>query len=386
MIDWYKKKIEGGLNDTAKAMDLDRTFVIFADAGYVKDAETYAEDTANELDTPPNLVFGTLDAQPSRMAPIPGLSVVSVTGTLTIMPEARLGKDGSEQGQLDELTVIENILNAYTRATNGRTYNDYVDELGVRFTVTVNFSPVTNGDWQLHSIEYGETVPLTVSVYLTAVQEGVSSNDVQIFVDGYPIFYETLLPARQKTLDQFTYEGQSVKSVAVQHAITIDATVPLLRSRICVALLAEMLEGSYTIPHLVTLKYPSYEKTYLCLLGSSNTPSKPGLNVGFALSFAEAKEDVAMEGLGGYKLPSLGSQFRKAADGRNNFGNLTIGYLKKIFGDDALVIGKRYACAASVKYLDGTEYTFVEFVYTGQDDTVLIDKTGATYARLTYGE
>lgn len=381
MIEWYARHMEIALNDISLKLDENNPlFAIYTDAAEVPDADSYKEASDNDVE-PPKLVFGIFDAQPSRMAPIPGITVLSITGTLTVMPEAKRDRS-TVVGPYDEQTLVEGILNTFTREENGKTH-PYTDGLGNEFNVSVSFSPVVCGDWQVHSIEYGETVPLSLSVYLTAVQRGVSSNDVELFIDGYPIFYESLVPSRQKTADQFTYKFESVKSVAVQHAISIDVTLPLQRSRICDALLAELMDGSFTIPHMVTLKYPSIERRYLCLLGSSNAPAKPGLNVGLSLSFIEAKRDVAYAGVGPHLL-RLGEQFTPAEEIEGRV--ITIGMLKSAFvGEVTLVNGRRYAYAFQSP--DGKSSYFGQFEYQGYDESYLVEDVYPSWlARITYGE
>ena len=381
MIEWYARLMQSALNDISLKLDKSNPlFVIYTDAAEAPDADSYKEASDNDVE-PPKLVFGIFDAQPSRMAPIPGITVLSITGTLTVMPEAKRDRS-TVVGPYDEQTLVEGILNTFTREENGKTHL-YTDGLGNEFNVSVSFSPVVCGDWQVHSIEYGETVPLSLSVYLTAVQCGVSSNDVELFIDGYPIFYESLVPARQKTADQFTYKFEPVKSVAIQHAFSIDAILPLQRSRICDALLAELMDGSFTTPHMVTLKYPSIERNYLCLLGNSNAPAKPGLNVGLSLSFLEAKQDVAYAGVG-TSLSGLGTQFAptKAIEAQD----VTIGVLKSAFvGEVTLVKGRRYAYALYSRLRKSS--LFGMFEYQGVDGISLASDVFPSWlARITYGE
>lgn len=385
MIEWYAKKMESALNDISYAMGGENPyFVIFTDSAEAPDADAYKEAADNDVEVP-NLVFGTFDAQPSRMAPIPGITVVSITGTLTFMPEIK--RDRSMQfGSYEELSAIEGILNTFTRQENGKTYS-FTDALDHEFNVSVNFSPVVCGDWQVHSTEYGETVPLSLSVYLTAVQRGVSSNEVGLFIDGYPIFYESLLPARQKTTDQFTYMRDSVKSVVLQHAMLVDVVLPLQRSRICDALLEEVLSGSFTLPHIVTLKYPSTEHNYMCILGTSNVPAKPGQNVGLSLSFVEAKEDVALGEMDD-TLDTLGNQFAPHKSVYSQ-GEMTIKSLKDAYegSEDApvLEVGKLYAYAIRTSPAQGSKLGV--FRYDGRDTVRLgFFCNGYAYVRLTYGE
>ena len=381
MIEWYARLMQSALDDISLKLDKNNPrFVIYTDAAEAPDADSYKEASDNDVE-PQKLVFGVFDAQPSRMAPIPGITVLSITGTLTVMPETKRDRN-TVVGPYDEQTLVEGILNTFTREENGKTH-PYTDGLGNEFNVSVSFSPVVCGDWQVHSIEYGETVPLSLSVYLTAVQRGVSSNDVELFIDGYPIFYESLVPARQKTADQFTYKFESVKSVAIQHAISIDVTLPLQRSKICDALLAELMDGSFTTPHMVTLKYPSIERRYLCLLGSSNAPAKPGLNVGLSLSFIEAKRDVAYAGVGTHLL-RLGEQFTPAEEIEGRV--ITIGMLKSAFvGEVTLVNGRRYAYAFQSP--DGKSSYFGQFEYQGYDESYLVEDVYPSWlARITYGE
>ncbi|MBQ8908330.1 MAG: hypothetical protein IJY71_07080 [Clostridia bacterium] len=390
MIKWFAKEMEKTLNALAVANGLERSFVIFADAGERPDVEYDPTDERSALDIE-GKIYGVFDAQPSRMAPIPGVTVLSITGTLTVFPEVKLDRN-SDSGQFDEGIKIEELLSLYARENNGRTYKypdpDEPSRNNVEYNVAVNFSPVVCGDWEMHSTALGETVPLNMSVYLTAVESGVSSNDVTVYVDGYPIFYESMLPSRQKTLDQFTYENAPIKSVAVQHAFGLDIVFPLLKNRICTALLEELLDGSFTTPHSVVLAYPDgIEREYLCLMGSSNSPAKPGQNVGVSVSFVEAKRDVALKEIGA-TLTGLGEQFREKPPipvGVSAKKSLTPGDLIRM--GVSFEKGKRYTVAAAVTGYYPT--IFKTFLYTGDNTVALSDVVEIDtefWVRVTYGE
>ena len=380
MIQWFSKVIEDGLNALAVQNNLPHKFVIYADSGERPDVEynPTEEREAKELE---GIVYGVFDAQPSRMAPIPGITVVSITGTLTVLPELKRDRD-SESGQFKEETVVENLLEAFGRENNGRTY-EYTDDGGAAFKVSVNFSPVVCGDWETHSTTLGETIPLSMSVYLTAVESGVSSNDVTVYVDGYPVFYESLNVARQKTLDQFTYQRGPINSVTVQHGLTVDLVFPLLRNRICDALLNEILDGSFTTPHGVVLSYPNAEREYLCVLGTSSAPAVPGKNVGLAVSFAEAKKDVALGELSA-NLANLGDQFAPAFF-LTPYGGKPLN-ISDINGREGVSfeIGKRYTVAA--RFQDGTRL-FKTFKFNGEDEALIESFKDGTqgFVRVTYG-
>lgn len=382
MIQWFSKVIEQGLNDLAVIAKIPRTFVIYADAGERPDVAYNPTDERAAADIE-GKVYGVFDAQPSRMAPIPGITVVSITGTLSLLPEVKLSEG---VGQFSEVSVIEDILESFGRANNGKTYA-YTDEDGTEFNVSVNFSPVVSGDWQMHSTALGETIPLNMSVYLTAVQKGVSSNDVTVYVDGYPIFYESLLVSRQKTLDQFTYEEESIKSVTTQHAFGVDIVFPLLKSRISKALLAEILDGSFTTPHSVVLSYPDIEREYMCVLGPSNAPAKPGQNVGLSVSFVEAKKDVALKEIG-TRLRNLGEHFSSIGLVTINAGDsLTPARLDGVFGFN-FEVGKRYTVAAALSGYYPT--VFKTFEYTAENRDLILggpfDDGATMLVRITYGE
>lgn len=381
MIQWFSKKIEDGLNDLAHQNKLPHRFVIYADSGERPDVD-YDPAEQREREELEGIVYGVFDAQPSRMAPIPGITVLTISGTLTVLPELKRDRD-SESGQFKEETVVENLLEAFGRAHNGATYDDYTDKDGTAFKVSASFSPVVCGDWETHSGTLGETIPLSMSVYLTAVKSGVSSNDVTVYVDGYPVFYESLNVARQKTLDQFTYERAPINSVAVQHGLTVDIVFPLLRSRICDALLNEILDGSFTTPHSVVLSYPSAEREYLCVLGTSSAPAVPGKNVGVAVSFAEAKKDVALGELS-TNLANLGDQFAPAFFLTPYGGNPL--KISDINGREGVSfeIGKRYTVAA--RFQDGTRL-FKTFKFNGEDEALTEAFKDGTqgFARVTYG-
>lgn len=294
LTECFAEEIKKGLNDYAQKMDIDRYFVIYTNGGEAEDV-TFSPYEAREPSERAQTVYGVFDADPSRLAPMQGVTVVTYTGTLDIMVEAKLGRT-TQIGEFEEVTVIEQLLNGFGQLANGSVY-DYEDNEGKRFTVTANFSPAFCGDWQVHSTVFGEVIPVSMSVYLTAVENGVSASDLKLWIDGQPIYYENLVLTRQKTPDQYTYKkGESVKSTIVQHAFGVDFTMPLLRNSISAVIAKEIVDGSYNTPHIVTVEMPgNIENDYLCIFGNGSLTSQPGKNVGATVSLIEVKEGVAFD-------------------------------------------------------------------------------------------
>ncbi len=346
MIKHFAKTIESELNDYARGINASREFKIFTDAGEYEDVSHDPYDPRSAKDRM-QLIYGILDADPSKLAPIPGLSVVTYAGTLEVMVEAKLGSvKGSDE--FVEVGKIESILNGYSRLTNGKVYR-YEETGGKVFTVTISFSPAVVGDWQVHSTVFGEVIPVSMAIYLTAVENGVSANDLKLWIDGYPVCYENLVLTRQKTTDQYTFEETgSVKSTVLQHAFGVDFTCPLLHSDLYRAILKETLDGSFNIPHVVTVGVDGesgYTKDYLCVFGTSTLVSQPGKNVGATVSLVEAEENVAMQAaMVAMSTLDFGDHWSEAVLITTGEGSkITASYLdKKIPLDE----GKRYAFIA----------------------------------------
>lgn len=311
MIKHFAEIIRNGLDDYAVKIGVDRTFCIFTDAGEYESV-SYNPHEPRDPDNIAGKIYGILDADPSKLAPIPGLSVVTYSGTLEIMVEAK-HDNNPQNGEFEEVSRIEGLLNAYGRHANGEVYQ-YTDKDEKEFAVTVNFSPAVVGDWQIHSTVFGEVIPVSMSIYLTAVENGVGSNDLKLWIDGYPVYYENLVLTRQKTPDQYTYEKNgSIKSTILQHAFGVDFTAPLLRGKLSDAILRENLDGSFNTPHVVTIavnsgKEMSIVKNYLCTFGNSSLALQPGKNVGATVSLVEVKNDIAAFAAG-VALQNLGEQW-----------------------------------------------------------------------------
>lgn len=395
MIKHFAKIIQNKLNEYAIKAGVDREFCVLTDAGEYEDVSYNPHDPRDPQDIAKK-IYCILDADPSKLAPIPGLSVVTYAGTLDVMVEAKLERDPLSR-EFDEVARIESLLNAYSREANGTVYK-YPSEDAPTFTVTVSFSPAVIGDWQVHSTVFGEAVPISMSVYLTAVESGVSANDLKLWIDGCPVYYESLVLTRQKTPDQYTYEkDESVKSTVLQHAFGVDFTAPVLNRSLSEAIVKETLSGSFNTPHVVTVEVGGgheYVKDYLCAFGTNSLTSQPGKNVGATVSLVEVKESIASECVDTFEDDRWMHSIKNFGDFERITVRDILDFSEKGDGSDCrtLTEKKRYAfvfgCVGVQKIYYGS------FVYSSEkEDLVLVENVdtalweiGGLWLRLSHGE
>lgn len=392
-------KMQNGLNDTAQSLDLKRTFCIYTDAGQMPSVQNDPYEV-RDAETRSHTVYGILDADPSRLAPIRGLSVITLAGTLEVMAEAKLGHS-TQGGELVEAQRIERLLNAYGQGENGTVY-EYEGDGGKTYTVTLNFSPAVLGDWQVHSTAFGEVIPVSMSVYLSAVENGVSANDLKVWIDGYPVYYESLNLTRQKTVDQYTYKrGESIRSTVLQHGFGVDLTMPVLKSELSFTVMTEILRGDFNVPHVVSVEIPTHVVSveipahvepirfnYLCAFGNSSAASQPGKNVGATVSLVECKMEMAADAAG-EGLSLLGQQWSDPVEIYCDEGSISAAQLMELLGlNKAENKGKLYAFIARRKSDEGDLF-YGSLVYGDKNANAIViklDKSAVLYVRVSDGE
>ena len=281
--------IQTGLQATAKAMGAPLDFRIFLDAGERESVRLneYETRSAEELNSQ---VFGTLYLDPSNRAPIKGLTVLTIRATLEVLCELRrVPTDPS--GEFPELECLRSLLDTYAARLNGQTFAEVLD--GKTFNITPNFSPAVVGDVMEVVSNFGEVLPLFLSVTFTAVEGGVSSNDVTIYIDGHPVYYESAVLTRSKMVDQYTYHtGAPLTANTVQHGFGVDFIAPLLTGALGDALMREILGGSFNAAHAVIIERGETINSYLCIFGNSSANLQPGKNVGATVSLVEGNMEL----------------------------------------------------------------------------------------------
>lgn len=383
-------KMQNGLNDTAQSLGMKRTFCIYTDAGQMPSVQNDPYEV-RDADTRSHTVYGILDADPSRLAPIRGLSVITLAGTLEVMAEAKLGHS-TQGGELVEAQRIERLLNAYGQCENGTVY-EYDGDGGKTYTVTLNFSPAVLGDWQVHSTAFGEVIPVSMSVYLSAVENGVSANDLKVWIDGYPVYYESLNLTRQKTVDQYTYKrGESIRSTVLQHGFGVDLTMPVLKSELSFTVMTEILRGDFNVPHVVSVEIQTHvgplRFNYLCTFGNSSAASQPGKNVGATVSLVECKMEMAADAAG-EGLSLLGQQWSAPVGIEFAAGSISAAQLMERLGlNKEENKGKLYAFIARRESDEGDLF-YGSLVYGDKNANAIViklDKSAVLYVRVSDGE
>ena len=281
--------IQTGLQATAKEMGAPLGFRLFLDAGERESVRLneYETRSAAELNSQ---VFGTLYLDPSNRAPIKGLTVLTIRATVEVLCELRrVPTDPS--GEFPELERLRSVLDTFAASFNGQTFAEVLD--GKTFNITPNFSPAVVGDVMEVVSNFGEVLPLFLSVTFTAVEGGVSSNDVTIYIDGYPVYYESAVLTRSKMVDQYTYSTNApLTANTVQHGFGVDFIAPLLTGALGDALMREILGGSFNEAHAVIIERGETINTYLCIFGNSSANLQPGKNVGATVSLVEGNMDL----------------------------------------------------------------------------------------------
>lgn len=290
IINQFIESLKEGLDNYSQSLGFPRSFNIFREAG---ERGTLAFNAFEQRTTEEMLseVYATLYVTPSQMLPIKGLSVLNISAVLEVLVDANKSPTESD-GSFTEVNTLLDILNGFTSQINGEVF--VADESGKNYSVTVNFSPATVGEWRLESSLTGEIVPVSVSVYLRAVENGISSNDITIKIDNDEVYFESCVFTRNKVVEPYTYtEGAPTKSTAIQHGFGVDLVLPLINSTVGTKIIDEVLDGSLNTPHAVYIKIGNATgRSYNCIFGNSSLSGQVGKNIGVTVSFVEVHEQA----------------------------------------------------------------------------------------------
>lgn len=286
----YREAIQNILNSNTQGIN----FKLFSDIGnYVKTLRetvynNYGAVSSNNL---VSYVNGIFDLTPSQLVPIANISMSTTTANIEFAVDIdKLKKEVEDDGNVLDYPFVQKVRNIWD--TIAQTYTgqtiSLIDSDNNNYTVILSFTLASVGIVTMLSDDTGEVLPIGASVTFTVIQNGVSSNDCKIYINGEQVYFNQAVYTRQRTLDQVQYLNVGVnKSFSTQNGLGIDITCPLLSSSLGNYIAEDILNGGQNNIYAICVELGNSTNTYIMTTGTTQATLQAGINVGINLGFVE---------------------------------------------------------------------------------------------------
>lgn len=286
----YLKVIENLLNANTEG----KQFKLYADIGNYTEALRSAIRVTNGVANSSNDVVeytnGIISLTPSELIPIKNLSmsttVVDVEFAICIDREPAVLDDEGNVIAYPEVEKVRAIWDKMAQATNGVT-TTLVDADNKSYESTLTFTLANTGLVSMLSSDTGEVLPISATVTFTTVENGVSSNNAKIKINGEELFVNEAVVTRTRIADQIQHiNEESVKTVILQNGLGIDFSANLLDTDFGDLYLNDLMYGDSQVL-LVEANINSKSGVYLMTFGNDTATLTAGLNIGANVSLVE---------------------------------------------------------------------------------------------------
>ena len=273
---------------------------LFADYGEFE--RSYREH--NEVIVP---TCGIFKMQPMTVTPLQGLFLASATGMVEIAAE------------VDRVAQIRALIDELAATCNGETVT-MEDEDGKTYLVTFSYSTAYVGAERTAPNNTGKMIPVSMTVYCSIIQNGVSSCDVQLELDGEPIFFTEFIASHQRVADSYATDEGTTKAAILQGGRSFDFVSPLLSSTLGAAYRKAIFGNEGNKAHCFTVTIDGQFYGYIGAFGNTSASTQAPQNVGCNISILEGDPETlifddrwsAVEMLGTehtIEAPTLGAKY-----------------------------------------------------------------------------
>lgn len=258
-IEDFGKRLQDDLNVIASGIEGAIPFKIFTNLGDYTEAYRY-NNQGN-----PNAVaqyqYGILRVLPSEIVPIKGLAVQNFVFQL----ECAVNIDESEKdsnGNYIQVVNTQEILNNYAQNYTGTTATiDGVD--GKSYTIAYAINPCTVSSVTMTTSDYGEVLPVQLTIEVGAVENGINLNDIDITIDGQAVYPLSIQATRKRVPQENGFSNKTSTSIGMlQNGFGLDLQMPLLYNSLGEMILDDIYEGEDNVAHCVDLKFNKWITYY----------------------------------------------------------------------------------------------------------------------------
>ena len=238
---------------------------------------------------------GIFKMQPMTVTPLQGLFLASATGMVEIAAE------------VDRVAQIRALIDELAATCNGETVT-MVDEDGKTYLVTFSYSTAYVGVERTAPNNTGKMIPVSMTVYCSIIQNGVSSCDVQLELDGEPIFFTEFIASHQRVADSYATDEGTTKAAILQGGRSFDFVSPLLSSALGAIYRKAIFEDDGNNAHCFTVTIDGKTYGYIGIFGNMSASAQAPQNVGCNISILEGDPEAVTFGEGWSSVDVYGGQ------------------------------------------------------------------------------
>lgn len=213
------------------------------------------------------------------ITPVKGLMIAQMTSEVEI---------AAEEFNLGE---IRNDVDTMAQANSGNTFE--VQDGDRTYQVTTLISTAMVGSKRDAPDNSGLCYPVRFTVSFTIIENGIAASDVELIIDGYPVFFTDLQVTRSRITDLYcTDDNGTMKGIVVQGGMSIDLTAPILNSTLGNMFADATFTNETNKAHLVFIKIGEHVYGYIAVFGNMAATIRPMQNVGANVSLVEAHPDL----------------------------------------------------------------------------------------------
>ena len=259
---------------------LGKTFRVFSDKGELVKRNGHENEYRN----------GLVEIMSSNITSLSGLDFGTYNVNLTIYANATI-RNKDDDGNFIEILELRQILNQFIENYNGKTFGEDIEDKIYAVTYVIS-SPETLPSTSLGYID--ECLPMQVNIGLIMFENGVNSNEWEVYLDGEELGYTGLVVSRVKTVETVPFNSASSTQTVVQtNGIGFDLICPQTTKDIINKIEEEILKcDNDSKAHLVYIKGHNTENAYICVFGNTQATLERNANVGFNISLLEGNPNL----------------------------------------------------------------------------------------------
>lgn len=272
-------KIETILNVNTSGL----LFKIFTDVGELDQNDGLRTGTESKICGLLEIISNDLSGE--------GLKFQDIVFQLTWFVDGkRTGGLGHKKAEMVE--KVRNVLTAFAEAYNNKNVssenfnNDY-------YSTTYFVQLPTNQTEQKNFGYMVSCVPMTQTIELVLIENGVSSNQWDFKANGEKLVYQSLSISNEKQADNNIISNEKrTRGVILASGICFDMVLQQLKTDFCNFVEKDVLDYENDNAVCVYVKGNHTTNIYICVLGNDSVNLQIGANSGLNVSLVEAVEDL----------------------------------------------------------------------------------------------
>lgn len=286
----YMKSIEEQLN----AGQTNVVFKLYDNLGNFMDAYRKSNSVVDS-------VQGIFSLAPSVLTPIKNLNIAVISARLELEVDIdTVPPVVTDDGDIIEyplVRTVRDIWDSFAEANNGIPIK-LQDNDGKSYSVTPSYSLMSTGVIEMLGSDTGEVMTLATTMSFTVVENGINTNNLDIYINGENIMFGQAIITRNRVADSATYVDNSTeynanKTIIQQNGIGIDLNIPLLDSRVGRQIWDDILLGGNNKAYSVAVIKNKIPEAYIMTTGTNSIGMIPAENISARISLVEIPPHIA---------------------------------------------------------------------------------------------